>query len=205
MFDGNAASFALRYPFGRGGTAVVLTMVLSLLSFLVVPATFVVGYLVRLAGAAARAEQPPEYEDLGGLLVLGVAASVGLVGYAGAVAALVYAGLQVDVTLAGAFTVAGCYFAPASVTALAATGAVGPAAAVDGVLSFALTRHYLFRFVAYVLVVVIAGVVGLVALFFVPFGLLLAPLAAVPSAAYWGHAYGTALDEGVVDPLPADG
>ena len=179
-------------------------MVLSLFSVLVLPWLFVAGYLVRLVGTAARAEQPAEYEEPWRLLATGALATVGAFLYASGTVVIVYAALRVNTTLASALTLAGCYLAPATVTTFAARGRLGPGEAVDRVLEFAFTRRYLLHFVGYVTVGAVCSVVGMFALFLLPFGFLLSPLASVPSAAYWGHVYGRALENGVVTPLPTD-
>ncbi|MFY4814702.1 DUF4013 domain-containing protein [Haloarcula sp. AONF1] len=69
----------LRYPMEDGDwtTTVLIGGVLSLLSFLVVPAILVYGYLVQAVRERADgATQPPAFEDWGDLLVDGVKAWV---------------------------------------------------------------------------------------------------------------------------------
>lgn len=57
--------------------------VLSLLSFLILPAFIVTGYLVRALGSTIRGDpDPPDWEDWGGLLVDGLKATLVILVYA---------------------------------------------------------------------------------------------------------------------------
>lgn len=70
---GGLLGWSIGYPGRAGIGTVVIGGVLGLLMILVVPLLILIGYMVRLTGAAGRGEPaPPEFDDLGGMLRDGV-------------------------------------------------------------------------------------------------------------------------------------
>lgn len=69
----NALDFSFSFPKQNGWMPVLISTVLALFSFLIVPAILLAGYGFRVARwAAADQAQPPTYSDWGGLVVDGV-------------------------------------------------------------------------------------------------------------------------------------
>jgi len=65
--------FAIGYPSRGGLKPLLIGTVLTLFSFLIIPAFFAAGYLVRVTRAAVRADpEPPEFDDWGGIFVDGL-------------------------------------------------------------------------------------------------------------------------------------
>lgn len=204
IFDAGVATFSLRYPFGEGGSAVLLTGVLGILSFLVVPGVVAAGYVTRLAGAAARAEEPPGYDDIWGIARVGLVVTVCWFGAVGGLTTLVYLAAADSVLLASVLALGGSYLLPGLFTTYAATESLRETATRTP--EFAFTRKYALHFFANGVLLAGLLVVGLIVLVLVSFAVLLLPLVALIPAAYWGYLYGEAIEEGLVEPLPpADG
>ncbi|MFC4405269.1 hypothetical protein [Haloarchaeobius iranensis] len=200
IFDAGVVTFSLRYPFGEGGSAALLTGVLGILSFLVVPGVLAVGYLTRLAGAAARAEEPPGYDDIWGIAKCGVVVTVLWWGAVGGLGTLVYLSAGESTLLASVLALGGSYLLPGLFTTYAATEDLREAAVRTP--EFAFTRRYALHFFADAVLLVGLLVVGFLVLLLVTFAAFLLPLAALVPAAYWGYLYGEALEDGRVEPLP---
>lgn len=155
-------SDALYYP-TRGDDAlptILIGGVLSLLSFLLIPILFVLGYFLRvLERTVEGVDEPPKFEDWGGLAVSGLLAFVVTVVYylvpvlaflllgglgaltgseSGAAASLVIAGV-VGFVLFVALT----YVYPAAITNFARTGRVGKAFAFGDIRSVVISADYL--------------------------------------------------------------
>ncbi|WP_440990345.1 hypothetical protein [Haloarchaeobius baliensis] len=201
IFDAGVVTFSLRYPFGEGGSAALLTGVLGLLSFLVVPGVLAAGYITRLAGGAARAEEPPGYDDIWGIARCGIVVTLLWWGAVGGLVVLVYLSADESVLLASVLALGGSYLLPGLFTTYAATESLREAATRTP--EFAFTRTYALHFLASAVVLVGMSVFGLFVLLFVTFAVLLVPFAALVPAAYWGYLYGEAIEEGMVEPLPA--
>ncbi|WP_256295881.1 Rab5-interacting family protein [Haloarchaeobius salinus] len=200
IFDAGVVTFSLRYPFSEGGSAALLTGVLGILSFLVVPGVVAAGYVTRLAGAAARAEEPPGYDDIWGIAKCGLAVTVLWWGAVGGLGTLVYLSAGESVLLASVLALGGSYLLPGLFTTYAATEDLRAAAVRTP--EFAFTRKYALHFFADSVLLVGLLVVGVFVLFLFTFATLLVPLAAMVPAAYWGYLYGEAIEEGLVEPLP---
>jgi hypothetical protein len=201
IFDVGVVTFSLRYPFGEGGSAALFTAVLGILSFLVVPGVVAAGYVTRLAGAAARAEEPPDYDDLWGIAKCGVVVTALWWGAVGGLGTLVYLSASESALLASVLALGGSYFLPGLFTTYAATENLREAAARTP--EFAFTRTYALHFFADTVLLFGLFVVGFLVLLLVSFAAFLLPLAALVPAAYWGYLYGEAIEEGLVEPLPA--
>ncbi|MFD1646737.1 hypothetical protein [Haloarchaeobius litoreus] len=203
IFDAGVVTFSLRYPFGEGGSAALLTGVLGIVSFLVVPGVVAAGYITRLAGGAARAEEPPGYDDIWGIAKVGLVVTALWWGAVGGLGTLVYLTAGESVLLASVLALGGSYLLPGLFTTYAATEDLREAAARTP--EFAFTRKYALHFFADSVLLVGLVVVGFLLLLLVTFAALLLPLAAMVPAAYWGYLYGEAIEEGLVEPLPATG
>lgn len=164
---------ALWYPWndGESGTTLVAGGILTLLSPLVIPGFFVLGYLLRVVEAALDGTaDPPEFEDWRALLVDGIKATVVLLAYlvvpiaVAAVLLAVIAGgagfrfpgglltltsalavggivLVVALLLAGLLVLV-AYLAPAALVHLARTRRLGAAFDVDDVRELARADPY---------------------------------------------------------------
>jgi hypothetical protein len=200
IFDAGVVTFSLRYPFGEGASAALLTGVLGVLSFLVVPGVLAVGYATRLAGAAARAEEPPDYDDSWGIAKVGLVVTLLWWGAVGGLGTLVYLTAGESALLASVLALGGSYLLPGLFTTYAATEDLREAAVRTP--EFAFTRTYAIHFFADAVLLFGLVVVGFLALLLVTFAALLLPLAALVPAAYWGYLYGEAIEDGLVEPLP---
>ncbi|MFB6126453.1 MAG: DUF4013 domain-containing protein [Halolamina sp.] len=218
----------LSYP-ARGDDAlgrVVIGGILGFGSVLVVPAFLLLGYLVRVLEQSARnVEEPPSFEDWGGLLVDGLKATAVVVVYGLvpfgllAVSGTVFAGGVV----AGGETVTGVvgglgalgllvsllatallyYLVPAALSSMAVQGSFGDAFDAGTLKSLLLSADYLLAwFVPFVIAVALNVVVAVLALTVV--GLLVVPFLQfyVQVAVFYmfGAAYGTVV--GVDDAGP---
>ena len=201
IFDAGVVTFSLRYPFREGGSAALLTGVLGIFSFLVVPGVLAAGYVTRLAGAAARAEEPPGYDDIWGIAKCGVVVTVLWWGAVGGLGTLVYLSASESALLASVLALGGSYLLPGLFTTYAATEDLRETAVRTP--EFAFTRRYALHFFADTVLLVGLLVVGFFVLLFVTFAAFLLPLAALVPAAYWGYLYGEAIEDGRVEPLPA--
>lgn len=203
LFDAGVATFAFRYPFEREAKTALATAGLVLFAVLVVPGVLAAGYLTRLAGAAARAEETPGYGDVSGLFVLGAVASLFAVAAVGGLTLLVFVTADTSRWLSAALALAGAYLLPGLFATYAATE--DPREAVRRTPEFAFTMRYLTQFVVSGTLTFVGGGLVFFLLALVPFGLFVVPLFAGFLPAYWGYIYGEALEAGDVRPLPADG
>lgn len=171
--DSTALLRSLWYPWNDGdaGTTLVGGGILTLLSPLVVPALFVAGYNLRVVEAVLdERDDPPRFDDWGGLLVDGLKVAVVLLAYVvvpliigtallAFVAGLagfrfrggvpsITGGLAVGgLTFVVALLLAGLalgvwYVAPAALVRLGGTGDLGAAFAIDDVRALAGSDAY---------------------------------------------------------------
>lgn len=179
-------------------TRIIIGGVLGLLSFLVVPAFALIGYLVWvLAGAARGEEEPPAFADWGTMIVDGLKATAVAIVYGIVPFVLVFVSIFVMAgsgatgsdTVAGIFGGLGIlgmlvsfvamfvlyYLVPAALTNMALEGSIGAAFDVDTVKRAVLSTEYLvawlvpFAIAVVVNVVVFVLAMTIVGLLFVPF------------------------------------
>jgi hypothetical protein len=187
---------AVNYP--REGEeawkTVAIGAVLSLLSFLLVPAVLVVGYLLRVLRASMDGDSVPVFDEWGEMLVGGlkgvaviiaytivptVIVSVGTVALFGAAfgdgagSVLLALGGVLGILVGGALLLVLVYVLPVALANLASTDRLGSAFAVGGMRSTLFSRDYAVAWLLALLVSVVAGVVaGTVSL--VPLGFVVA-------------------------------
>lgn len=178
-------SDALYYP-TRGDDAlstILIGGVLSLLSFLIIPVLFVFGYFLRVLERTVEGEdEPPKFDNWGGLGVNGLLALVVTVVYyvvpvaafllLGGLGALTgnrsgaAAGLAVAVLVGLVLFVALTYVYPAAITNFARTGRAGKAFAFGDIRSVVTSGDYLVAwllgFLIFVGGFVVIGVLSLI-------------------------------------------
>ncbi|WP_435193935.1 DUF4013 domain-containing protein [Natronomonas sp. EA1] len=161
--------------------------ILSLLSFLIIPAFFLQGYFLRVLAAGAREDpEPPTFSDWGDLFVTGLLFIVIAIGYfivptvllvlvtvivgVGTVASggppdpSVVAGAGIASLLVLALAVLiyllAAYLLPAAATNYAVTGELGAAFRFGTVFEMALTADYAVGWLLAIIVGIVFGVVG---------------------------------------------
>lgn len=174
---------AINYP--RQGDKPWMTILigglLSLFSFLIIPAFIVLGYTIRVLRATMNGEEtPPRFEEWGDLLVDGLKAFVVLLAYfivpalivgasIGGVAMSALAGGDpsfaalggafIGLSLAGLLALALWYVAPAGLANFAKTGSLSAAFAVGDLKQAALSAGYAKHWALAFVVLLISGAV----------------------------------------------
>lgn len=187
---------AVNYP--REGEeawkTVAIGAVLSLLGFLLIPAIFVAGYLLRVLRASMDGESVPVFDEWGDMLVEGLKAVAVIVAYTivpslilavsgaalfgaafgdGVGSALLALGGLVGFLVGGALLLVLAYVLPVALSNLAATDSLSSAFAVGGMRETLFSRDYAVAWLLALLVSVVAGVIaGTVSL--VPLGFIVA-------------------------------
>lgn len=187
---------AVNYP--REGEeawkTVAIGAVLSLLGFLLVPAVFVAGYLLRVLRASMDDERVPVFDEWGDMFVEGLKAvaviivytivptliltvsGVALAGAAfgdGAGSAVLALAALLGFLIGGVLLLALAYVLPVALANLASTERLGSAFAVGGMRATLTSRDYAVAWLLALLVTVVAGVIaGTVSL--VPLGFIVA-------------------------------
>lgn len=105
--------FSIGYPSRGGLKPLLIGAAFTFFSFLVVPAFFAAGYLVRLTQAAVHGElEPPEFDDWGGLFVDGLGLFVVFIPVMIVYWVLVYATGEIHGLLSVPVVLAFAYVAP---------------------------------------------------------------------------------------------
>jgi hypothetical protein len=222
--------FSFRFPLGKGGKPLLIDSVVVFFgTFLLIPLLFAGGYAYRVGRAAARGdEEPPSFDDWGGLgrdgLLLGaifignaivVSLVLGVISFAGfavrdtSALVLLFAGIGFLVLVAMS------YVAGAIVPVLIGTGSVGKTFSDGRLLDFALSFHYLKGVLAYVAFSIILSIAINVVTFLLSITIiglvLVVPLVFVVMAyqinllfAMWGYIYNEAAIAGDVEPVASD-
>lgn len=206
-------SFALGYPKRDGWTPVLISTLLLVGSFLIVPAFILVGYGFRVARAAALGRpNPPSYDDWGGLIVDGLR-FLGMYILLGIVVGIPLFILQ-RIAIASESVVLLLLYFVVSIVAGYATVAFYTAFVGSNSISDAFTNGQAFNLLrsgyylrAYLLSIVL-GII-LVVLLFVSIITIVGWLAVyayivLAQAAFWGLVYYRAAQEGIVSPPVED-
>ncbi|WP_254545202.1 DUF4013 domain-containing protein [Halomarina pelagica] len=156
---------------------VVIGILLSFLSFLVIPAFLVMGYTVRVIRAALTDDEPPVFDEWGNLFVDGLKAFLIGVGYFVIPVAFVVLAVGADLVVANVSGLAGgilgailavvgivlvlalWYVFPVGLARFARTGRMGSAFQFGEIRPVALTSTYA---VAWLLALVVSAVAGAV-------------------------------------------
>lgn len=177
---------ALSYPRRGDGAAkrIFVGGALLLLSFLLLPASLLYGFFLRVLGATARGEtEPPDFDDWGGLFVDGLKVFVVFLVYLlpvyvmAVVVPVVYTSLVPmgtsvlgpSTAAAGMFVMAfvvltpltllAYYLVPAELVGLALSGDLGGAFDVESIGTIARSREYFLGMLLAAVVAVLGGLV----------------------------------------------
>jgi hypothetical protein len=215
--DMSTIESAVNYP--REGEeawkTVAIGAVLSLLSFLLVPAVLVAGYLLRVLRASLNDEPVPVFEEWGDMLVEGAktvaviivytiipgviltVSGVALAGAAlgdGAGSVVLALGALLGFLIGGALLLVLVYVLPVALSSLASTDRIGSAFAVGEMRPTLFSREYAVAWLLALLVSIVAGVVaGAVSL--VPLGFVVALPVQFYATVVAFHLYGRGIAE----------
>ena len=187
--------FPVKFPQSGGWRPVGIAGLMLLLSFLVAPLFVLAGYCSRVCRAAARgAEEPPAFDDWGGLLKEGVLWSIAVLGFTillGVVVAILYfaadaTGLAGIGGLAILTYVLGLYATRAVMTLYAVTLDFRATFSASNIWTLTFSVDYLVTFLAELLITLALGIVAGIAVFTVVGWIWVYAYIYIASAALWG-------------------
>jgi len=205
--DKDGVEFAFSYPLSVGWTPALIGGLLLVFSWLIVPLLALIGYGYRVARAAALGhEEPPGYEDWGGLIIDGARFSVVML-VTGVLLALPFVAFSVLSQLSELFAllvfplvfVAG-YVAFAFPAVFLGTDSIETPFTTDRVVDLVTTTYYLkafgfalviriaLNFIAFFSLITLIGWIWVYAFTIPVYG------------AFWGYIYHRAAKQGILPP-----
>lgn len=196
--------FALYYPKERGWKPVIISGLLVLASFLIIPILLLWGYSYRVGRAAATGHPaPPEYGDWGGLAVDGLRFFV-LMFIPGLLWLIIVGIISVILPPLGFIAALAMYwFVGAFMTAFMGSGSVREAFTDGQVTNLLSSTYFLKAWLGFILFIIAMWILMVISIFTIVgwlfvFGYLVAAI-----GAYWGHVHYLAVKEGIVSaPTP---
>ena len=197
--EGGLIAFPIEYPSRAGWFTIVGGGILFLLSFLIIPLFMILGYLVRVANAAAQGRpEPPTLDDWLGLIKDGLVVTAVLIPPGIIYSLLVVIGMEINIILYVILAVVGAYALPAIFVSYAAEKDWRAAYDISSLVELMSTRTYLFGYLIYLFIFqligsVVVGILAILSLLTIVGWIIIIPMLyfywVAIDAALWGQVY----------------
>lgn len=204
-----ALDFTLGYPKRDGWTPVLISVLLTLGSFLVLPLLPLLGYVFRIGrNAALGRPNPPQYEDWGGLFIdglryLALVIVTGIAALVGVFALAIALGSVSDSLGALAFLVGylGAFYAGLALLTAFIGGNSVTGAFTDGrVVQLAKSAYFAKAVLIYLGIAIVFNIIAIVSIITIIGPIIVNTYFILSLGAYLGYVYFQAAEKGIVAP-----